>query len=82
MTITIRIDYISAAGYMTQGGTFPLRDRRPEQVAYEWWMQIKREGFVEGIVKVIVDGDKDVTEQVKEYEKKVIGHEMNDELPF
>lgn len=54
---------------MLQGGTFPLRGRKPEQVAIEWIKQIKKEVYFDELLEVIVDGSEDITEKVLEIEK-------------
>ncbi|TCN25469.1 hypothetical protein [Mesobacillus foraminis] len=64
MNVTLKIRYNSPAGIVTQGGTFPLKRRKPEQVAYEWLQEIKREVNYEGFVQVTVD-EEDITEKVK-----------------
>lgn len=73
MNITIMIKYNSPAGTVSQGGTFPLKRRTPEQVAFEWLLEIKREVYFDGLVEVIVDGDQDITELVREMEKAPLG---------
>ncbi len=69
MQVTIKIRYNSPAGIVTQGGTFLLKRRKPEEVAFEWLKQIKSEVYYEGLIEVIVDGDQDITELVREMEK-------------
>ncbi|WP_066317027.1 hypothetical protein [Bacillus sp. FJAT-29814] len=65
MNVTIELHYISAETKIMQGGSFPLRRRKPEQVAYEFWREIRnRMPYGGEIEKVIIDGE-DRTEQVK-----------------
>lgn len=82
MNVSIRIDYKSDSK-ITQSGTFPLRGRKPEQVALAFWKQIKKETSYRGILeKVLADGE-DITELVRNLEKdewrKI---EDNFNLPF
>jgi len=69
MNITIQISYISNDNKVMQRGSFPLRRRKPEVVAYDWFKEIRREmPFGAELEKVIADGE-DITELVKELEK-------------
>jgi hypothetical protein len=68
MTVVIQIHYIAIEneGRILQRGSFPLKGKKPEQVALEFWKGIKREMTVEvAIEQVIADGE-DITELVKE----------------
>lgn len=48
-----------------RSGNFPLKGKKPEVVALEWIRQINRQDFViSKIIKVVYDGDKDITEEV------------------
>ncbi|MBT2758811.1 hypothetical protein J7E71_23355 [Mesobacillus foraminis] len=69
MNVTIKIRYNSPAGIVTQGGTFPLKGRKPEKVAFEWLQLIKKEVNYEGLNEVIAEGDLDITDLVREMEK-------------
>lgn len=69
MNVNIRIKYSFPAGRAQQGGSFPLRGRKPEQVAFEWLKQIKREVNFEELLEVIVDEKEDITEKILEMEK-------------
>jgi hypothetical protein len=69
MNVYITIKYLSPAGRVQQGGSFPLRGRKAEQIALEWIKQIQKEVYFEGLLEVIVDGDNDITEKVLEMEK-------------
>lgn len=69
MSVLIVIHYISADNKVMQRGTFPLKGKTKEQVAYEWLKQIKRQmPYYEELEKVTADGE-DITEKVKEMEK-------------
>lgn len=65
VNITIEIHY-KAYSKVLQKGSFQLKGRKPETVAYQWWKQIKKERSYHAILeKVIVDGDRDITAEVK-----------------
>ncbi|MFD0825879.1 hypothetical protein ACT8ZR_09390 [Neobacillus sp. M.A.Huq-85] len=69
MNVSIEIQYIAADSKVMQRGEFPLRRRKPEEVAFEWLKQIKREmPFYEELVKVKVN-EEDITELVKEIDE-------------
>ncbi|WP_181213247.1 hypothetical protein [Mesobacillus zeae] len=42
-----------------------MKGRLPEEVAAEWIRQIRRDVYYEGLIRVIYDGDQDITEKVK-----------------
>ncbi|MFD0827084.1 hypothetical protein ACT8ZR_15705 [Neobacillus sp. M.A.Huq-85] len=66
--VTIEIHY-NVDSRITQKGSFPLRGRRPEHVALAFWKQIRKEMSYHAILeKVLIDGGKDITEQVKDLE--------------
>ncbi|MCM3665496.1 hypothetical protein M3204_13850 [Mesobacillus subterraneus] len=69
MNVTIQIKFLSDAGRVYQSGTFPLRRRKPEEIAYEWLQQIKRKVTYQKLISVIVDGNEDITGKVLEMEK-------------
>jgi glycerol-3-phosphate dehydrogenase len=69
MNVLIVMHYISNDNKVMQRGSFPLRGKPKEQVAYEWLRQIKRQmPYYEEVEKVTADGE-DITEKVKELEK-------------
>ncbi|MEI2358381.1 hypothetical protein [Mesobacillus zeae] len=65
MSATIRIKYNSPAGEVLQAGKFQLKGRLPEEVAAEWIRKIRRDVYYEGLIRVIYDGDQDITDKVK-----------------
>lgn len=69
MNARIQITYRTEGGRAQQSGTFPLRRRKPEEVAYAWLQQIKRKVTYQELILVIVDGKEDITEKVLEMEK-------------
>lgn len=72
MNVTIQIKYLSDAGRALQGGSFPLKRRKPEEVAFEWLQQIKRQVTYRELISVVINGDKDITNEVKEIEKALL----------
>jgi hypothetical protein len=69
MNVVIDIHYITCENKVLRGGSFPLKRRKKEVVAYEFWRWIKREHPYEcEIEKVIADGE-DITDLVIELEK-------------
>jgi hypothetical protein len=68
MNITIEIHYISSSKIL-QRGSFPLKGRKPEQIALQFWKEIKREmPYAREIEQVFAAGE-DITELVKKLEK-------------
>jgi hypothetical protein len=69
MNVLIQIHYISNDNHSYRKGSFPLRRKKKEEVAHEFWKWIKGEHpYKCEIEQVIVDGE-DITEKVKEIEK-------------
>jgi hypothetical protein len=67
MDIGIRIDYSVHGNKSYQQGSFSLRGKRPEDIAYNWWKQIKKEHSYWAVLeRVIVNGDQDITFKVNE----------------
>jgi hypothetical protein len=82
MNVSIEIHYKSDSRTL-QKGYFPLRGRKPEKVALEFWKQIKKEmSHRAELEKVIVDGDQDITQLVKDLEQREWNNSLNDNLPF
>lgn len=72
MNVLIVIHYISNDNKVMQKGSFPLKGKKKEQVAYKWLKQIKRQmPYYEEVEKVTADGE-DITEKVKELEKALL----------
>lgn len=69
MQITITIKFNSPAGMVTKGGTFHLKGKTPERVAFDWLNEIKRQVHYEGLVEVKVDDNENITEMVRLMEK-------------
>jgi len=84
MNVTIEIHY-TASSRIVQGASFPLRGRKPERIALEWWKQIKREmSYHAQLEKVIINGDQDITELVLALEKqdRIKQFYSAEDLPF
>jgi hypothetical protein len=82
MNVVIEIHYRSDSRAL-QIGNFPLRGRKPERVALDFWRQIKKAmSHRTELEKVIVDGDQDITQLVKDLESQEWKNTMNDNLPF
>jgi hypothetical protein len=69
MNILITIRYNSPAGPVLQSGYFPIKGKKPEQIAYGWWKRIQLEVYTEGLISVVIGIDEDITEKVQEIEK-------------
>lgn len=84
MNITIEIHYKSDSGKALQRGSFPLRGKKPELVAYDWWKKIKHEmSYRVQIEEILFNGGVDITELVKKLEDKEWETiESNFDLPF
>ena len=69
MNVIIEIHYISHENKVMQRcSSFPLRRKKPEKVALDFWTQIKREmPFSAELSKLLIDGE-DKTEVIKEME--------------
>jgi hypothetical protein len=81
MNVSLRIDYI-ASSRVSQSGSFPLRGRKPDKVALEWWKELKKEASYRATLeKVTADGE-DITQLVKDIEDEELNNALNDDLPF
>jgi hypothetical protein len=82
MNVTIEIHHKSDSRAL-QKGSFQLKGRKPERVALDFWKQIKKAmSHRAELEKVIVNGDQDITQLVKDLEKQEWHKSMNDNLPF
>ncbi|WP_045520311.1 hypothetical protein [Neobacillus niacini] len=69
MNVLIQIFYTTNDNSIFQRGNFPLKKRKPENVAFEFWKLIKKDHPFEcKLEKVIVTGE-DLTHLVKNLEK-------------
>jgi hypothetical protein len=70
LTALITIHYISNDNKVMRRGSFPLKVKKKEEIALEFWKWIKKEHPYEcEIEKVIVDDGIDITEKVMELQK-------------
>lgn len=77
MHITIKIIYKGYTSRIMRNAEFPVDpfefeinpDKEAAGVAYEWYMQIRREQHVKEIISVEYNEKHDITELVKELDK-------------
>jgi hypothetical protein len=84
MYVSIQIHYI-ANSKLLQESSFPLKGRNPEKVALDFWKQIRKDMSYRAVLeKVILNGEQDITESVKELEKQELRkmYYESEELPF
>jgi exonuclease III len=82
MNVVIEIHFISGSRGL-QKGSFKQRGRKPENIALDFWKEIKKEmSHRAKLEKVIVDGDQDITHLVIDLEKEEWHKSMEDNLPF
>ena len=81
MNITIEIHF-KADSKLMQRASFPLRGRRPERIAYEFWKSIKKGMPYLVELEEVHAANEDITELVKELERQELLSVMNDDLPF
>ncbi|MFP7300520.1 hypothetical protein [Neobacillus niacini] len=69
MNILIQVFYTSNENSVLRRGSYPLKNRQPEEVAYEFWKWIKKEHpYPCELEKVIANGE-DITQLVMKLEK-------------
>lgn len=64
MNIPINLLYISQGMNVHRSGTFTAKGRSKEKVVIDWIQEIKKEMDVDEIVKVIFNGDENITEEI------------------
>lgn len=73
MNVLIQIFYTTNDNSVLRRGSYPLKNRKPEEVAYEFWKWIKKEHpYSCELEKVIANGE-DITQLVKKLEKAAHG---------
>lgn len=73
MNVAIQIYFTSNENEVLRRNSVPARGKSKEQLAFEWWRQIKREmPYGAELQKVIADGE-DITEIIKEKERALLG---------
>jgi hypothetical protein len=77
--ITIAIHYESTFNQVSRSGQFALKGRNPAKVAYDWWNEIKNTTYNGRLIKVILNGDQDITEAVLALDNAPL---PPDNLPF
>ncbi|MFP5111820.1 hypothetical protein ACSU64_05510 [Bacillaceae bacterium C204] len=85
MNVVIEIHYKSNSTRAMQSGSFPLRGKKSEQIALEFWKQIKKDmSYQAELEKVIAFGDQDITANVIELEEELNRSRQSDvdQLPF
>lgn len=82
MTVIIEIHYTAdSRGF--RRGAFQFRGQKIEYVALQFWKHINKElSYRAELEKVIVEGDQDITQLVKNLEQQELYDSMNDNLPF
>ncbi|WP_419955953.1 hypothetical protein ACN6MT_11430 [Neobacillus niacini] len=83
MTAVVEIHYqVTSRAY--QKGSFELRGRTKEQIAFEFWKQIQKNMSYHAELEKVICDNEDITEkvikQVEEERKRK--HELSDYLPF
>jgi stage III sporulation protein AG len=81
MNIKIEIHY-KADSKLMQRASLPLRGRKPERVAYEFWKSIKKGMPYPVELEEVLAANEDITELVKELERQELLSVMNDDLPL
>lgn len=86
MNVIIQIFYKSAGNSVYRKGNFPLKGKKPEEVAFQFWKEIKKESPFEcSLDKVVLDVNEEITEKVFALEKteRLKRHYIaEDYLPF
>lgn len=70
MTVLIVIHYISNHNKIMRKGSFPLKSKSKEIIAFEFWKWIKGEHPYECEIEKVIVEDEDVTELVKDLGEK------------
>jgi hypothetical protein len=83
LNVTIDIHYLSGSKGATYG-SFQLKGKKPEEVALQYWNEIKRElSYRAKLEKVIINGAEDISEMVKNLENQALKNiDDNWNLPF
>ncbi|WML45402.1 hypothetical protein [Neobacillus sp. PS3-40] len=81
MNVIIQMVYSVHGSKNSREASFPPRGKRPEELAYDWWKQIKKEmSYFAKLEKVVVNGEQDITETMINMENAI--HHLQGELPF
>jgi hypothetical protein len=70
-SVIIEIHYRAGNSRISQKGSFRLRGKKPEHVAFEFWQQLRTKlpYYIE-LERIIVNGHQEITELVKEIESQ------------
>ncbi|CRK80288.1 hypothetical protein [Neobacillus massiliamazoniensis] len=84
MNAVINIHYLGTGGKMLQSGSFPLRGRKPEQIALEYWKQIQKESSYHAKLEKVTSDGEDITDLVKDLEEQELRKKFaeSEDLPF
>lgn len=69
MNAAIQIHYITNENKVLRSGTFPMRGRKKEIIALEFWKWIKEEHPYECTIEKIICNEEDITETVQKLDK-------------
>ncbi|WP_419954762.1 hypothetical protein ACN6MT_03115 [Neobacillus niacini] len=69
MNILIQIFYTTNDNSVLRKGNFPLKNKKPEEVAYDFWKWIKREHPYPCKLEKVISNGEDLTQLVKNLEK-------------
>lgn len=85
MTVIIHIHYRSSMNTKSyQKAEIPLKGRKPEKAAYEFWKWIKKQIPIDVSIEKVLCENEDITELVLELEKEATQRifQSTDDLPF
>jgi hypothetical protein len=69
MNVAIEIKYISNGNKVMQRGSFTLKGKKPEEIAFQWWRKIRMTmPYWPELEKITVDGE-DITNLVMEMDE-------------
>jgi hypothetical protein len=84
MNVVIRIDYVASGNKAYQAGSFPLGGRKVDQVAFDFWKQIKKEMSYRAKIEKITANGEEITQlgKVLEDNEWLKRNREMDDLPF
>lgn len=68
MTVLVELWYISNDNRVFRRGSFSDK-KKPEEVAFEWWKQVRREMPFGGDLEKVTANGEDITEIVKKMDR-------------
>jgi hypothetical protein len=72
MNILIQVFYTSNDNSVLRRRNYPLKNRKPEEVAYEFWKWIKKEHPYPCELEKVLGNGEDLTQLVKNLEKATL----------